>query len=75
MEPINPASKEVLRERAIRRMKKRRSFWEHLALYVVFNGAMVVLWAIEGTHDLGSGRSIRSSSGVCSLRPTHGRRS
>jgi hypothetical protein len=53
MEPINPASKEVLRERAIRRMKKRRSFWEHLALYVVFNGAMVVLWAIEGTHDLG----------------------
>ncbi len=53
MDTTEVAPDEALRERAIRRLKRRRSFWGHLVLYAVFNGLMVVLWAIEGTHDWG----------------------
>ncbi len=35
-----------LRERALKRLKKRRDFYTHLIVYAVVNGFLVVIWAI-----------------------------
>jgi len=34
-----------LREKAAERLKKRRDFYAHLAVYVMVNGFLVVMWA------------------------------
>ena len=39
------------REAAIRRLKARRGFRQHLAMYAVVNGFLVVIWAITGGGD------------------------
>jgi len=39
------------REEAIRRLKARRGFRQHLAKYAVVNGFLVVIWAITGGGD------------------------
>ena len=39
------------REAAIRRLKARRGFRQHLAMYAVVNGFLVVIWAITGDGD------------------------
>jgi hypothetical protein len=39
-----------LRHRAIRRLKKRRDFGQHLVVYVLVNGFIVAIWAITGLH-------------------------
>jgi hypothetical protein len=39
-----------LRHKAIRRLKKRRDFGQHLVVYVVVNGFLVAIWAITGLH-------------------------
>ena len=37
-----------LRERAVKRLKKRRDFHGHLLIYTLFNGFLVVIWAVMG---------------------------
>jgi 2TM domain len=37
---------DVLRERAIKRLKKRRDFSGHLLVYVLVNAFLVVIWAM-----------------------------
>ena len=39
------------REATIRRLKARRGFRQHLAMYAVVNGFLVVIWAITGDGD------------------------
>jgi hypothetical protein len=41
-EPMNA------REAAIKRLKGRRDFAAHFVTYVVFNGAMVLIWYVTG---------------------------
>jgi hypothetical protein len=53
---------QALRERAIRRLKKRRDFHAHLLVYVLFNSFVVGIWLV--TSGLGSsGPSSPSPSG------------
>lgn len=42
---------EVLRERAVKRLKKRREFSQHLLVYVLVNAFLVVIWALTGIHE------------------------
>jgi len=37
---------EVLRDRAIKRLKKRRDFSAHLLVYVLVNAFLVAIWAL-----------------------------
>ncbi len=39
-----------LRDRAIRRIKKRRDFHGHLLVYVLVNSFLVVIWAVTSPH-------------------------
>ena len=41
---------DTLRERAIKRLKKRRDFFGHLLVYVLVNGFLVVIWAVTDIH-------------------------
>jgi hypothetical protein len=41
---------QVLRERAIRRLKKRRDFSGHLLVYFLVNAFLVVIWAMADVH-------------------------
>lgn len=36
----------VLRERAVKRLKKRRDFYGHLLVYTLVNTFLVVIWAV-----------------------------
>lgn len=36
----------VLRERAVKRLKKRRDFYGHLLMYTLVNSFFVVIWAV-----------------------------
>jgi hypothetical protein len=40
---------EVLRERAIRRLKKRRDFAGHLLVYTLVNTFLVLIWFMSGS--------------------------
>jgi hypothetical protein len=40
----------ALRERAIKRLKKRRDFVGHLLVYVMVNGIVVTIWAMTNLH-------------------------
>ena len=40
---------EVLRRRAMDRLKKKADFRMHLLIYVLVNSALVVIWAITGS--------------------------
>lgn len=35
-----------LRDRALKRLKKRRDFHGHLLVYIMFNAFLVILWAM-----------------------------
>lgn len=37
---------DVLRERAVKRLKKRRDFFGHLLVYALVNAFLVVIWAL-----------------------------
>jgi 2TM domain-containing protein len=37
---------QVLRDKAVRQLKKKRDFYGHLLVYALFNGFLVVIWAI-----------------------------
>ena len=39
----------VLRERAIKQLKKQRDFQTHLLVYVLVNGMLVGIWAISSS--------------------------
>jgi hypothetical protein len=41
---------EVLRDRAIKRLKKRRDFSAHLLVYVLINTFLVAIWALTNPH-------------------------
>ncbi len=41
---------DVLRERAIKRLKKRRDFSRHLLVYVLVNALLVVIWALNDSR-------------------------
>ena len=43
-----PASEPGLREQATIRLRKKRDFRAHLLAYVLFNGALVIIWALTG---------------------------
>lgn len=51
---------QVLRDKAVRQLKKRRDFRSHLLVYVLVNTFLVVIWVVAG----GAG-----SSGRCSPSP------
>ena len=39
---------EELRELAVKRVKEKREFWQHLVAYVVVNAALIGIWARGG---------------------------
>lgn len=39
-----------LRERAIKRLKKRRDFYRHVLAYVLVNGFLVIVWVATGAE-------------------------
>ncbi|HET7870678.1 MAG TPA: 2TM domain-containing protein [Actinomycetota bacterium] len=41
---------EVLRERAIKRLKKRSDFSGHLLVYFLVNAFLMVIWALTDLH-------------------------
>jgi hypothetical protein len=41
---------EMLRERAIKRLKKRHDFYGHLLVYTLVNAFLVVIWALTDVH-------------------------
>lgn len=49
-EPTTPDAD--LRDRARRRIEQKRGFWLHLAIYLAFNGMLVVVWAWTGAAVL-----------------------
>ena len=40
------SSEQVLRARALKRLRKRRDFYGHLVVYLLVNGFLVGIWAI-----------------------------
>jgi hypothetical protein len=38
------------RERAIKRLKKRRDFYGHLVVYTVVNSFLIAIWAVTDLH-------------------------
>jgi 2TM domain-containing protein len=47
---IEPGYDSAPRERAIRRLKKRRDFYGHLLVYALVNGFFVAIWAVTDPH-------------------------
>ena len=45
MTTVSPAEN-ALRDRAVRRLKKRRDFFAHLLVYVLVNTFLVAIWAV-----------------------------
>jgi len=43
--PSTVSAEARLRERAIKRLKKRRDFYAHLLVYVLVNAMLVIIWA------------------------------
>ncbi len=39
-----------LRDRAVKRLKKRRDFMAHLLVYVLVNSFLIAIWAITPVH-------------------------
>jgi len=46
---LDERTDEVLREQAIRRLKKKRDFQAHLLVYVLVNAFIVAIWAVTGS--------------------------
>jgi len=40
------------RETAVKRLKEKREFWQHVAIYVLVNALLVAVWAVtnNGSH-------------------------
>ena len=64
---INESTRnEVLRDRAIKRLKKRRDFFAHLLVDFLVNAFFVAIWALTNP-DGSSGRSSRWLGGASAL--------
>ena len=46
---VEHADDEGLRDRAIRRLKKKRDLQAHVVVYLLVNGFLVVIWAVTGS--------------------------
>jgi hypothetical protein len=44
------AQQDMLRERALKRLKKRRDFAGHLLVYALVNAFLVLIWALTDDH-------------------------
>ena len=44
------SSEEELRAFAVKRLKEKREFWQHLVTYLIVNAALVGIWAL-GDRD------------------------
>jgi hypothetical protein len=51
MELEETTQDEVLREGAIKRLKKRRDFAGHLLVYTLVNTFIVLIWFISGSNE------------------------
>ena len=49
-EITEPGQDALSRERAIKRLKKRRDFYGHLLVYALVNGVLVAIWAMTALH-------------------------
>ena len=49
MTQLNSPDGGVLRDRAVKRLKKRRDFAAHLLVYAMVNIFLVVIWAVTST--------------------------
>jgi hypothetical protein len=49
MRPEQTSGEDVLRERALARLKKKHDFHIHLTIYVLFNACVVAVWAMTGS--------------------------
>ena len=38
------------REAAVKRLKAKREFWQHVIVYVLVNSLLVVIWWVTGDH-------------------------
>lgn len=45
-------SSESLRDRAFKRIQKRRDFFAHLTVFVLVNGALMAIWALVSSDSL-----------------------
>jgi hypothetical protein len=43
-------SDNMLRERALKRLKKRRDFYGHLLVYLMVNAFLIAIWAMTSDH-------------------------
>ena len=41
-----PGSDTMLRELAVKRLKKKHDFYAHLLVYTLFNAGVIVIWAL-----------------------------
>ena len=46
----NADREQVLRDKAVRQLKKQRDFRSHLLVYVLVNTFVVVIWVLTGPH-------------------------
>ena len=61
---INESTRDdVVRDRAIKRLKKRRDFSTHLLVYVLVNAFIVAIWPLSNPGGF-SGPSSRSRDGA-----------
>ena len=60
---IEVTREEALRDKAIRRLKKKRDFHTHVLVYVLVNAFLVAIW-MATTCTATSGRSSPSSDGA-----------
>lgn len=44
------ARESILRERALKRLKKRRDFHAHVLVYLLVNSGLVLVWALGDRH-------------------------
>jgi len=43
---LSRTDEDELRARAVKRLRKRRDFYTHVAVYVLVNALLVVIWAV-----------------------------
>lgn len=51
-EVTQPEPGTQLRDRAIRRLKKKRDFHAHLLVYTLVNGFIVAVWVLTGANGM-----------------------
>jgi len=44
------ATDDDIRQKAIKRLRKKRDFYAHLLVYAMVNGFLVVIWAMSDMH-------------------------